>query len=156
MLNYQGLILQKILLISMLSAFVFAPAAFADSAQSVIKSDLEVVVDGIHNSLGNVRVAVFSDADASLFPDHAPPLKQSIPATGQPVTLHFDTLAAGRYAVLAFHDENSNAILDKNFLGVPSERWGATGKRPFGRKPIYMESVFEIDSEHHKITLHLE
>ena len=30
----------------------------------------------------------------------------------------------GRYAAIAFHDENGNGKLDKNFLGVPTEPYG--------------------------------
>ena len=36
----------------------------------------------------------------------------------------FSNLAPGRYAAIAFHDENGNGKLDKNFLGVPTEPYG--------------------------------
>ena len=135
---------------------MYTPAAFADSMQDAIKTDLEVVVDGVSNSRGNVRIAVFSEADAALFPDHFPPLKQSVAATGQAFTFHFNNLVAGKYAVLAFHDENSNEILDRNLFGIPKEHWDDTGKRPFGRAPRFAELTFMLDSEHHKIIIHLE
>ncbi len=135
---------------------MFTLAAFADGTQNAIKTDLEVVVDGVSNSRGNVRVVVYSEADAALFPDRSPPLKQSVAATGKPVTFYFNNLVAGKYAVLAFHDENSNEILDRNLFGIPKERWGVTGQRPFGRAPRFAESIFVLDSEHPKITIHLE
>ena len=135
---------------------MFTLAAFADDMRDAIKTDLEVVVDGVSSNQGNVRIAVFSEADASLFPDRSPPLKQSAVATGGPATFYFRNLAAGRYAVLAFHDENGNDVLDRNLFGIPEEHWGVTGKRPFGRPPRYMESAFMLDSEHRKITIHLE
>lgn len=146
----------RIFLIAVLTNLILIFPAFADSAHGATGIDLEVVVDGVSGSRGNVRLAVFSEADAALFPDNLPPLKQSAAATGQAITFHFNDLAAGRYAALAFQDENSNEILDRNFFGIPKERWGVTGKRPFGRSPRYIESTFVLDKEHPKITIHLE
>jgi uncharacterized protein (DUF2141 family) len=36
----------------------------------------------------------------------------------------FSNLEPGRYAAVAFHDENGNGKLDKNVLGVPAEPYG--------------------------------
>ena len=36
----------------------------------------------------------------------------------------FSNLEPGRYAAIAFHDENGNGKLDKNFLGIPTEPYG--------------------------------
>jgi uncharacterized protein (DUF2141 family) len=36
----------------------------------------------------------------------------------------FSNLEPGRYAAIAFHDENNNGKLDENFLGVPTEPYG--------------------------------
>jgi len=38
----------------------------------------------------------------------------------------FPGVAAGTYAVSAFHDENSNGKLDRNFMGIPREGVGAS------------------------------
>lgn len=148
--------LSRIFCITILTGLVFIHPAFAESTHNAIKIDLEVVVDGVSSSRGNVRIAVFPEADAALFPDGLPRLKQSVVATGQATTLYFNSLAAGHYAVLAFHDENSNETLDRNLFGAPKEHWGVTGKRPVGRSPRFAESVFMLDSEHHKVTIHLE
>lgn len=148
--------MSRFFFITILTSLILIVPAFADSTRDAIGIDLQVVVDGVSSSRGNVRLAVFSEADAALFPDNFPPLKKSVAATGQPITFHFNNLATGHYAALAFQDENSNEILDRNFFGIPKERWGVTGKRPFGRSPRYIESTFVLDKEHHKITIHLE
>jgi hypothetical protein len=36
----------------------------------------------------------------------------------------FSNVQPGRYAAIAFHDENGNGKPDKNFLGVPTEPYG--------------------------------
>jgi uncharacterized protein (DUF2141 family) len=38
----------------------------------------------------------------------------------------FPGIAVGRYAISAFHDENSNGKLDTNFIGMPREGVGAS------------------------------
>ena len=148
--------MSQIFLITTLTSLIPIFPAFADSTHDAIGIDLEVVVDGVSNSHGNVRVAIFSEADAALFPDNLPPLKQSVAAAGQAINVNFNNLATGHYAALVFQDENSNEMLDRNFFGIPKERWGVTGTRPFGRNPRYAESTFMLDREHHKITIHLE
>ena len=127
--------MSRIFFITLLTSLMFILAAFAGGTQNAIRTNLEGVVDGVVSSHGNVRGAVFYEADAALFPDHSPPLKQSVAATGQAIIFHFNNLATGHYAALAFQDENSNEILDRNFFSIPKERWGVTGKRPFGRNP---------------------
>lgn len=146
----------RIFLVAALIIIAFTTPALADSDQGAVKIDLEVEITGVSNHNGNVRLALYSDADAALFPDQLPPLKQFAPAAGQPVIFHFSKLAPGRYAALAFQDENSNDILDRNFLGIPKEHWGVTGKRPLASNPRFAESVFVLDSGHGKITIHLE
>jgi uncharacterized protein (DUF2141 family) len=36
----------------------------------------------------------------------------------------FSNVNPGRYAAIAFPDENSNGKLDRNFLGLPTEPYG--------------------------------
>lgn len=140
---------------AILSVLFFVPPAFAEPNDDEIGVDLAVVVEGAPNNRGNVRIAIFSEAEAGLFPEDVPLFKQIAAANDQPITFKFNNLAAGRYAALVFHDENSNEILDRNFFGIPKECWGVTGKRPYGSNPRYVESVFVLDREHNKITIFL-
>jgi uncharacterized protein (DUF2141 family) len=39
-------------------------------------------------------------------------------------SVEFPDLPPGRYAVIVFHDENDNGLLDKNGLGIPIEGYG--------------------------------
>jgi uncharacterized protein (DUF2141 family) len=38
----------------------------------------------------------------------------------------FTGIASGTYAIAAYHDENANGKLDRNFIGIPSEPYGMT------------------------------
>jgi uncharacterized protein (DUF2141 family) len=56
----------------------------------------------------------------------------------------FADLPAGFYAVSVFHDENMNEKLDKNFMGVPKEGYGASNnpKKKMG-PPNFDEAKFQ-------------
>ncbi len=48
-------------------------------------------------------------------------------------------------AIAAFHDENGNGTLDKNALGIPTERYGYSGgTRGLTGPPAFSEAVVEL------------
>ena len=52
---------------------------------------------------------------------------------------------AGDYAIAIYHDKNGNKEFDKNFLGIPKERFGMSNNPKFTTKsPEYEESVFTV------------
>jgi len=58
----------------------------------------------------------------------------------------FTNLPAGIYAISVFHDENMNQKLDKNFVGVPKEGYGASNnpKKKMG-PPTFEEANFQLN-----------
>jgi uncharacterized protein (DUF2141 family) len=53
---------------------------------------------------------------------------------------------AGTYALFIFHDANSNNKIDKNFIGIPKEGYGASkNKLPFAGAPTYDENKFLVE-----------
>lgn len=57
----------------------------------------------------------------------------------------FEGLPAGEYAVSAFHDENSDGELGKNFIGVPTEGYGTSNnQKPGMSHPSYEKARFFI------------
>jgi uncharacterized protein (DUF2141 family) len=58
----------------------------------------------------------------------------------------FENLAAGRYAVIVFHDADGNGRLDKNLLGVPTEAYGfSNGARGFLGPPSFRDASVAFD-----------
>ena len=47
-----------------------------------------------------------------------------LPVSGGTASFRFESLPPGSYALAVYHDENSNGQLDKNFFGLPTERYG--------------------------------
>jgi uncharacterized protein (DUF2141 family) len=57
----------------------------------------------------------------------------------------FEDIPPGEYAIAAFHDENGNNDLDRNFVGIPSEGTGASNDaRGFMGPPSYDDARFQF------------
>jgi uncharacterized protein (DUF2141 family) len=59
----------------------------------------------------------------------------------------FEHMPYGSYSIKVFHDENGNSKLDKDILGVPTERYGFSnnargrfGPPPFARTAVTLNS----------------
>jgi uncharacterized protein (DUF2141 family) len=79
---------------------------------------LKITVKNIRNMNGTIRVALFSNEDTFL---KTPASGMIVKAAGSEVTVTFENLAPGEYGISAFHDENENAELDSNLVGMPKE-----------------------------------
>jgi len=62
----------------------------------------------------------------------------------------------GDYAIAIYHDKNGNKEFDKNFLGIPKERFGMSNNPRFGtRSPKYEESIFTVPETGKEILIKL-
>jgi uncharacterized protein (DUF2141 family) len=84
---------------------------------------LSVQIRQLRNGKGRVAVALF--ASAADFPNQAHAVRGRLAQIkdGQ-ARVVFDALPPGIYAVAVLHDENANAKMDFNFLGMPLEGYG--------------------------------
>jgi uncharacterized protein (DUF2141 family) len=68
----------------------------------------------------------------------------------------FENLAAGRYAVIVFHDADGNGRLDKNLLGVPTEAYGfSNGARGFLGPPSFKDASVAFDGTEMELAITL-
>ena len=119
---------------------------------------LRIHVDGLRNSTGVVGTVLFASPDG--FPDkvsgafRAGPT--SIPAGQREVTAVWDRIPAGDYAVLALHDENANAKLDRNMFGWPKEGFGfANNPRIFLAPPPFQKAEIHVGCPVTEIAIHV-
>ena len=92
-----------------------------------------------------MMVALYNTAEAW---NGGPPVastKDSV--TGETVRVIFANLEAGDYAVMLFHDANSNGELDSNMLGIPSEGYGFSNNVGRFGKPDFEEAMFTVTGE---------
>jgi uncharacterized protein (DUF2141 family) len=124
-------------------------AVFALSTVFATHSDAEqLIIDvvGIERLGGTMMVAIFDSAEA--WEDSSKAIsvgKDSV--TGPSVRLIFPNLAAGRYAVKLYHDEDNDGQLDSNMLGVPSEGYGFSNNPRVLGEPDFDEAMFIIDGD---------
>ena len=98
--------------------------------------ELRITVDGIRSPHGTVLIGLYDSpaSFASAIESSGKGAFLSDPDRFAAVALRanaalkcavvFSNLGTGRYAAIAFHDENGNGKLDKSFLGVPTEPYG--------------------------------
>ena len=124
-------------------------------AFSAAAAELTVTVTGLRSDEGALRVGVF--ADPQEFPE-GPPLSGQIalPSKGQ-VTVVFDGLPAGRYAVFAHHDENGNGRVDKGPSGMAQEGLGfSNGAAALVGAPPFGEAEFDLPEEGRHVLVAVE
>ena len=127
-------------------------------AQSAGAASVTVHVTGARNAKGQIRAALFQSAKG--FPGDASQAIQTRAADIDPQSLIaqivFTGLHEGVYAVSLFHDENMNQKLDKNFLGIPKEGYGASNnpKKKMG-PPDFEETKFQVGGQAQSLEIKL-
>jgi uncharacterized protein (DUF2141 family) len=113
-----------------------APLAGAGAAE------LKVTLEDVATSSGHVLVAVCTP---ETFLRAGCPYTGRAPAVSGEAQVVVRGIDPGVYAVQAFHDQNDNFDLDRNFLGLPKEGMGFSNDAPmrFG-PPSFDDAAIEI------------
>jgi uncharacterized protein (DUF2141 family) len=105
------------------------PWFFLSSAQA---APIQIDIDGVRNSTGSVLVAICPKAD---FLRATCPWRGRAAARPGRVRINIADVPPGIYAAQAFHDENDNGLLDRNFIGMPREAMGFSNDAPMHMGP---------------------
>jgi uncharacterized protein (DUF2141 family) len=134
-----------------LLASLVALAASTSSAAEVV-----VRIAGLSEPLGQVGCSLF--AGPAGFPKDssgARQLWQTADAKG--VTCRFSDVPEGTYAVSIGHDLNGNKRVDANFVGLPTEQWGASNNaRPNLRTPRFDEAMFKVAADAKEVVIDIK
>ena len=114
---------------------------------------ITVSIDAIESTGGDIRVALYSTAPG--FDANEPIRSVSEPATGPAVTVSFEDVPDGDYAVMLYHDVNGNETLDRNLLGIPREPWAGSLNRSVFGAPDWDDVRFEMDGTDLALSLSL-
>jgi uncharacterized protein (DUF2141 family) len=104
---------------------------------------LSLHVKGVKNNQGNVYVELYNEAKAFRKSAQAFAILKA-PAKEGDITVKFDRLKLGHYAVLAYHDEDGNGLLNKRFGMIPTEGYGLSNDPSVIGPPSFEDSDFEI------------
>ena len=138
--------------LSFSSAFILALIFGAESASA---ARIIVTIDGLHSAIGNVFVGLYASPNKFLHGNECDAFKK-VKASTAPITVAFDNLPPGTYAVGAYHDENGNDHLDTNFLGLPVEGYAlSNGVRVILSKPTFQQAAFTLGTGDKPLALHI-
>lgn len=114
-------------------------------ATDVEQTLLRIRVVGINSTEGNVLIAAYTDPSTFNNPDSTL-LKTSLPANDE-VVWEVNVPTGTDIALSVFHDANANGKLDRNLIGIPSEKYGfSQGARSQLGPPPFIEASFNAES----------
>jgi len=137
---------------------VTARSAVVVAAQAPSTPTLTIKVIGARNAKGKIGVALFQQAAG--FPEDTSKAIRAqdvdIDTNTMSAQVVFGDLPEGVYAISVRHDENSNGKLDKNFVGIPKEGYGASNNAAKKRRaPKFDEAKFLLNGTGQTIEIKL-
>jgi len=139
-------------------AIVTAAPAFAQNAAST-QNILHVQLTGFRSNNGTARCSLFNDRDPSAFPSNGDKsFKLAMTPTIKNATakVDFTGIPPGKYAVVCYHDENSNGKFDENMLGMPKEGYCFSNNiKPRLSAPGFDQCVFDYKGGEQPITMNM-
>lgn len=126
-------------------------AIFALGFSSLIQAkQIDFEISGIKHDKGLLFVQLFKGAES--YKNNKPVSQTAIKAEKGKVTVTFDDLAPGEYALRYFHDENGNAKLETNLFGMPQEGYGfSNNAQPDFGPAKYPQVKFLLSEQQEKV-----
>ena len=142
---------QKYFLI--LFSLICATAVCAGESDSF--PNLNITVTGFESDVGQLGINIFRNDDEMF----AHPYRVSfVKIEKQKAQLMINDLPFGEYALVAYHDRNSNEKLDHHWLGYPSEPIGYSSNFHFGLfsgMPTFKKLKFEYRQISQQLNIHI-
>ena len=115
------------------------------AADAAGAAGLTLVLDGVAQGRGEVRVALYPDRER--FDEREPFATASRPAAATRLEITFERVPAGRYAMLVYQDIDGDGELGRGAWGIPDEPWtgSTTGTRL--RAPSWPAYAFELPAD---------
>lgn len=146
--------LRRIAAAASLSALGAAPAVAADEAAFTHISckgrpnEIRVTIDNVEKSQGLVTVELYRNEPANFLKKAGREFRLRFAAHAPLTQFCLTAPSAGKYAIVAYHDENANLKFDKNPFGLPAEPFGVS-QNPvihFAPPPI-AETLVDVDEK---------
>ncbi|MDJ0658070.1 MAG: DUF2141 domain-containing protein [Crocosphaera sp.] len=126
-------------------------------ANGSLTSNLTVEIAGLSETKGQVCLSLFSSGRG--FPDSKEDAvnTQCVKITDKLLEVTFDNLEPRTYAVAVFWDNNEDEELNRNFLGIPTEKFGFSSN-PVIRTgpPKFGESAVMVVGKNTRISIKLQ
>lgn len=104
-----------------------------------VKNDTGKVIMSLHTSETFMKGKGIQDADTEI-------------KDGK-VTITFENVLPGEYAIMALHDENENERMDFQENGMPIESYGMSNNVMSFGPPIYDDAKFKVDGKNLELNI---
>ena len=118
------------------------------------ESRLVVNLLGVRDATGNLRASLYREPDTFRKEDKAVQVV-SLPAAKGDAKLVFTGLPPGRYAVMAYHDDNIDRKLNLRFGMFPTEGYGLSNNPKVMGPPKFADSAFDLTGPETAINIKL-
>ena len=118
------------------------------------ESRLIVTLKDVRDSTGQIRASIYREPETFRKEDRAVAVV-SVPAQKGDLKLAFLALPPGRYAIMAYHDADSDSKLGLRFGMFPTEGYGLSNNPKVMGPPKFAESAFDINSPQTAIDINL-
>lgn len=128
----------------------------ATTATAVLAQEttLQVNLTGVQHDRGKIRVGLYADPKTFRKEDKAVAV-QEIAATPGTATVRFAALPPGRYAIMAYHDEDGNGELNRRFGMFPTEGYGLSNNPSVSGPPAFEDSAFAVTADTPPLSIEL-
>jgi len=106
-------------------------------------SELNIKFTDIERTTGKILVAIYDNETA--YNQKSKPIKWArLNADAETVSLNFDDLHNGTYALMLIHDLNENGKMDFNEKGMPQDGYGFSNNVGMYGLPSFEAAAFEL------------
>ncbi len=123
--------------------------AFTAKAQSETVT-VKVTIENVLNDNGSV-LASLHNTDTFMKGAGVIDLKEI--AKKGAITLSFENVEPGTYAIIVLHDENNNQRMDFEANGMPKENYGMSNNVMVMGPPTFADAKFEVANEDMELTI---
>lgn len=126
--------------------FVFSSSILAQTQESLQVTDGNTIKVSVVNALndnGTVAFAIYNQENFM----KAPLYSKSATIENGISTVIFENIQKGEYAIICFHDSNSNDRMDFQENGMPKESYGTSNNALSFGPPEFDNSKFLVNNE---------
>jgi uncharacterized protein (DUF2141 family) len=134
--------------LSLLLGFLFI--AFTSNAQDASGVTIKVTIENVLSDGGTILGGLHT---ADTFMKGQGVVNAMAPATAGEVTLTFENVTPGTFAVMVMHDANDNKQMDMEPNGIPKESYGTSGEMNMYGPPSFDLAKFEVTDEDQEIRI---
>ncbi len=125
-------------------------AMFGFSQNETKGITLTVSVDNVKNDIGLVLMTLHSSE--TFMKSNGLKNAKSVIKDGS-VTIVFENVLPGEYAIMALHDENENQRMDFDNNGMPKESYGMSNNSMSFGPPQYEDAKFKVETKNLEINI---